>query len=66
MDEVIEYKLPKGWHNHDGYRQIFCAALTGFISNKDFGGAVSQSQPDAAVDFAKQVVAICASTATEE
>ena len=66
MDEVTEFKLPKGWHNHEGYRQIFCAALNGFISNKDFGGAISQSHPKAAVDFAKQVVAICASTAMGE
>lgn len=66
MDEVNEYKLPRGWHNHESYRQIFCAALTGFIANKDFHCAEYQGNPKAAVDFAKEVVAVCASTAGKE
>lgn len=66
MDEVTQYELPQGWHNHEGYRQIFCAALTGIIANKDFSGPITQGCPEAAVEFAKQVVAVCASTAIKE
>lgn len=35
---------------------IFNAALTGFISNKDFHGPISQGSPMAAVEFANSVV----------
>ncbi len=48
--------LPKGWHNHPGYRDIFNAALTGFVANKDFHGPVSQGKPWAAVAFAYDTV----------
>lgn len=65
-EEEKKYELPKGWHNHEGYRQIFCAALTGFIANKDFHGVYYQGSPEAAVEFAKEVVAVCSTTAIKE
>jgi len=42
--------------NHEGYRAIFNAALTGFIANKDFHSQVFQGSPQAAVEFADEVV----------
>ena len=41
--------------NHDGYREIFNAALTGICANPNFFGSIMQGQPEAAVDFANEV-----------
>lgn len=58
--------LPTSWHNHEGYRQIFCAALQGFIANKDFHGPVSQGRAWSAVAFAHEVVREAHGLATAE
>lgn len=43
-------------NNHEGYRAIFNAALTGICANPNFFGSIMQQQPEAAVDFANEVV----------
>lgn len=55
MGEPID--LPDGWHNHDGYRAVFLAALQGICANPHFFGAIHQGSPNAAVTFAKEVLA---------
>ncbi len=42
-------------NNHEGYRQIFNAALSGILANSQFFGAVMQGEPKAAVEFANEV-----------
>lgn len=43
--------------NHEGLRQIFCAALTGICANPHFIDTHQfQGNPDAAVDFANKIV----------
>ncbi len=42
--------------NHDGYRAIFSAALTGICANPQFFGPLFQQSPEAAVEFADAVV----------
>ncbi len=42
--------------NHDGYRSIFNAALTGIVANPNFYGPIMQGDPAAAVEFADKVV----------
>ena len=49
--------LPESWHNHDGYRAIFNAALTGICANPAFFGAIYQGSPAGAVKFASDVLA---------
>lgn len=49
--------LPAKWHNHDGYREIFNAALTGICANPHFFGPLFQQSPQAAAEFARDVVA---------
>lgn len=46
--------------------RIFCAAIAGFVSNKDFHGPTSQGSPRAAVEFASEVVAIVTGEAIAE
>lgn len=48
--------LPEGWHNHEGYRAIFLAAIQGICANPHFFGAIYQGSPSAAVAFAQEVV----------
>lgn len=49
-------ELPDDWHNHEGYRAIFLAALTGITANPAFFGAIHQGEPRSAVKFAKDVL----------
>lgn len=42
--------------NHAGYREIFNAALTGICANPNFFGPHMQQAPQAAVEFANEVV----------
>ena len=42
--------------NHEGYRAIFNAALTGICANPNFFGPIMQQSPRAAVEFANEVV----------
>jgi hypothetical protein len=48
--------LPASWHNHEGYRAIFNAALSGICANPNFFGPHLQQSPRAAVEFALDVV----------
>ena len=41
---------------HDGYRAIFLAALTGICANPALFGAVMQGSPSAAIEFADGIV----------
>ena len=37
--------LPEGWHNHEGYRQIFCAALSGITANPtDYSASIERGR----------------------
>lgn len=36
--------------------QVFCAALTGFIANRNFDGPLTQGSPFAAIQFAERVL----------
>lgn len=57
LAQRVEAENKLAWDtNHEGYRAIFNAALTGFIANKDFHGPMSQGSPQAAVEFADEVV----------
>lgn len=49
-------ELPKNWHNHDGYRDVFNAALSGICANPAFFGAQYQGSAAAAVEFALEVL----------
>jgi hypothetical protein len=53
-------KIPMGqrWDtNHEGLRQIFCAALTGICANPHFLDTHQfQGEPAAAVEFADKIV----------
>ena len=49
-------KLPADWHNHEGYRAIFLAALTGITANPQFFGPIYQGEPMGAVRFAERVL----------
>lgn len=42
-------------NNHDGYRAIFNAALSGICANPNFFGSTMQGAPEAAVHFANEV-----------
>jgi len=48
--------LPKRWHNHDGLRAIYCAALAGTYANPDFNGPHMQGSADEAHKIAKAAV----------
>lgn len=50
--------VPRWDSNHDGYRAIFNAALTGICANPNFFGATMQGDPRAAVDFANEVTLV--------
>lgn len=54
--EDLTATLPRHWHQHDGYRAIFNAALTGICANPAFFGPIMQQSPQAAVEFARDVV----------
>lgn len=43
-------------NNHEGYRAIFNSALSGICANPNFFGSIMQQSPEAAVDFANEVV----------
>lgn len=50
-------KEVRGWNTNDaGLHEIFCAAITGICANPSFFGPLFQQHPDAAVEFADQVV----------
>lgn len=49
--------LSEQWHNHEGYRAVFLAALTGITANPAFFGPIHQGEPASAVRFAKDVLA---------
>lgn len=51
--------------NHSGYREIFCAALTGICANPAFFGAGFQGDPSAAIQFADKIVIAAARSETE-
>lgn len=48
--------VPRWDNNHDGYRAIFNAALSGICANPNFFGPIMQQNPESAVDFANEVV----------
>lgn len=48
--------VPAWNNNHDGYRAIFNAALTGICANPEFFGFIHQGNPQSAVEFANEVV----------
>lgn len=53
----MEAEFSTQWDsNHEGYRAIFNAALSGICANPNFFGSIMQQQPEAAVDFANEVV----------
>lgn len=52
---VVNDFVPRWDTNHEGYRAIFNAALTGICANPNFFGPVMQQSPQAAVDFANEV-----------
>lgn len=53
----MEAEFSTKWNsNHEGYRAIFNAALSGICANPNFFGSIMQQQPEAAVDFANEVV----------
>ncbi len=56
MIKEVDDFAPKWNTNHDGYRAIFNAALTGICANPHFFGPLMQHAPGAAVDFANEVV----------
>lgn len=52
---MTDQKRP--WNtNAESYRAIFSAALTGIIANPAFFGSIYQQSPQAAVEFANEVV----------
>lgn len=55
IKEVNDF-VPKWDTNHDGYRAIFNAALSGICANPYFFGPLMQQAPEAAVAFANEVV----------
>lgn len=56
MEVRVVNDFVPGWDtNHDGYRSIFNAALSGICANPTFFGPVMQGDPRAAVDFANEV-----------
>lgn len=52
---VVNDFVPRWDTNHDGYRAIFNAALTGICANPNFFGHSFQGSPQAAVEFANEV-----------
>lgn len=54
--KIVNDFVPKWDTNHDGYRAIFNAAITGICANPIFFGADFQGRPEAAVAFASEVV----------
>lgn len=53
--KVVDCFTPHWDNNHEGYRAIFNAALTGICANPVFFDAIMQGQPEAAVEFANEV-----------
>lgn len=49
--------MNKDWHNHDGYRAIYLAALTGIYANPVFHGPLFQGSSEEAHKQAKLAVA---------
>jgi hypothetical protein len=52
---VVNDFVPHWDNNHEGYRAIFNAALTGICANPNFFGPILQGSPEAAVNFANEV-----------
>lgn len=48
--------MTQHWHNHEGYRAIYLAALTGVYANPDFNGCDIQGRQDTAHNIAKRAV----------
>lgn len=53
---VVSDFAPSWDNNHEGYRSIFNAALSGICANPNFFGPIMQQLPEAAVQFANEVV----------
>jgi hypothetical protein len=53
--KIVNDFVPKWDTNHNGYRSIFNAALTGICANPAFFGQTMQGDPRAAVEFANEV-----------
>jgi hypothetical protein len=54
IKEVNDF-VPRWDNNHEGYRSIFNAALSGICANPVFFEAVMQGSPKTAVQFANEV-----------
>lgn len=55
---VVNDFVPRWDNNHEGYRAIFNAALTGICANPSFFGPILQGSPEAAVNFANEVTLV--------
>lgn len=53
--KVVNDFVPYWNTDHEGYRAIFNAALSGICANPSFFGPTMQGDPRAAVDFANEV-----------
>jgi hypothetical protein len=57
MDEQIKKLRTQPWNTESEFaREVFCAALQGILANPGFFGPLFQQSPEAAVEFADQVV----------
>lgn len=54
----VDHFVPHWDSNHEGYRAIFNAALTGICANPNFFGPIMQQNPQAAVEFANEVTLV--------